>query len=112
MTDITRHRGDTYADEIAVTNSSTKTAVDITGYTFIMTVDPNKYPDDATNNIMQITGNITDAANGLVEFAPTVQQADIVPGIYWYDIQMTDTLGRIRTIDYGKYKVIQDITKS
>jgi len=111
MTDLTRYRGDTYADEITITGSD-GLPLDITGYVFVMTVDPSKSPTDETNNIMQINGVILDAANGLVEFAPTATDVDQTPRNYYYDIQMTDTSGRKRTIDSGKYTIVQDITKA
>ena len=110
MTDITRKRGDTHAVEFAVTDSS-GTAIDVTGYTFLFTVDPNKYPATSADNVFQLTGVITDAAAGLVEFAPTALQADMTPGTYFFDCQMTDDNSRIRTIDSGKFKIVQDITK-
>lgn len=110
MTDFTRKRGDTYADEFTVTSTTTGAAVDITGYTFKMTLDPSKTPTDATQNIYQLTGTIIDAAAGRVEFAPSSVQADHV-GTYYFDVQMIDGAGRIRTIDSGKYVYTQDITK-
>ena len=110
MTDITRKRGDTYGIEFAITDSS-GTAIDVTGYTFLMTVDTSKAPTNSDNNVFQLTGTITDAAAGLVEFAPTALQADMTPGTYFFDCQMTDDTGRIRTIDSGKFKIVQDITK-
>lgn len=110
MTDITRKRGDTYAEEIVVVDAN-GAAIDITGYTFRMTVDPSRFPDTAANNLFTISGTITDAASGAVEFAPTALQADQTPGVYWYDVEMTDTLGRIKTIVTGKFVFEQDISK-
>jgi len=48
---------------------------------------------------------------GTVEFAPSALQADQVPGVYFYDIQLIDGAGRIRTIALDKYVVQQDISK-
>lgn len=109
MTTLTRKRGDTFADEIAVTDSA-GTAINLTGYTFAMTIDPSPSPVDASGNIYSVSGTITDAASGLVEFAPSAVQTDIV-GQYFYDIQMTDAAGRLRTIQSGTYNFTQDITK-
>lgn len=111
MTDIERKRGDTYADEFTVTSETTGAAIDITGYTFLLTVDPSKAPANADANLYSLTGVITNAAGGVVEFAPSAVQADQTPGDYWYDVQMTDTSSRIRTIASGQYKYVQDITK-
>lgn len=111
MTIITRKRGDTYADEITITSEVTGTTVDITGYTFKMTLDPSKAPLDNTTKLYEVDGNILDGPTGRVEFAPTSQQADQAPGTYYYDIQMIDGAGRKRTIALDKYVYQQDITK-
>lgn len=111
MTDITRTRGDTYADEFEIKSQTTGLVINITGHTFLLTVDTMQAPTDSSTNLYQLVGNITDAAAGLVEFAPTAVQADVVPGRYWFDVEMTDDQGRIRTIDSGKYTYVQDITK-
>ena len=111
MTDLTRKRGDSFGDEFAATSASTGLVIDITGYTFVLTVDPSSKPTGAGNNLFSVVGSITDAVNGQVEFVPTAVQTDITPGRYYYDVQMTDTATRIRTIDSGKYEITQDISK-
>lgn len=110
MTDLTRKRGDSFADGFIVKSETTGAAIDIGGYTFLMTVDITANPPDNTTKLFEVTGTIIDAASGNVEFAPTTGQTDRV-GIFYYDIQMTDDTGRIRTIDSGKYTIRQDITK-
>ena len=111
MTAITRRRGDTYADEITVTSLTTGAPIDITGYTFTMTLDPEKAPATAANNVYSIPGTIIDGPAGRVEFAPSALQADQMPGVFYYDIQMVDGAGRKRTIALDKYTYTQDITK-
>ncbi len=110
MTAITRKRGDTYAETITVTDTA-GTAINITGYTFKLTVDPEKAPATAANNLFSITGTILSPTAGTVEFAPSALQADQAPGTYYFDIQMVDGAGRIRTIALDKYIVVQDISK-
>jgi hypothetical protein len=111
MTDITRKRGDTYADEFVLKSKVTGQPINLTGYTFLLTVDPNKEPTSAATNAYQLTGTILDAVGGRVEFAPTAMQADRV-GAFFYDVQMVDGAGRKRTVVSGKYKYEQDITKT
>lgn len=111
MTDIKRKRGDTYADEYTITSSATSAPINITGYTFLMTLDPSKAPLDDTTKIYQLTGTILDPVAGRVEFAPSPVQADRV-GSFFFDVQMLDGAGRKRTIDSGKYSFEQDITKA
>ena len=109
MTDFRRFRGDTYADEIIVTDLNDD-PIDVTGYTFLQTVDPSPAPEDDTNNVFQVVGIIVDGPAGRVQFLPTVIQSDNV-GNWFHDIQMVDGGGIIRTIDNGRYDIIQDITK-
>lgn len=111
MAEIERRRGDTYADEFVVISSISGVAIDISvGYSFLLTIDPDKDPVDDTNNKYQLTGAIIDGPNGIVGFAPSAEQADLLGG-FWYDVQMTDPASKIRTIEHDKYKYLQDITK-
>lgn len=112
MVAITRKRGDTYADEITVKSKATGLPINITGYTFKLTVDPKKDPLTADNNLFSITGTILNPIAGTVEFAPSEPQSDQVPGTYYYDIEMIDGAGRVRTIELDKYVFTQDITKT
>ena len=111
MTAITRKRGDTYGETVTVTDTA-GAAINITGYTFKLTVDPEKAPLTADNNLFSITGTILSPTAGTVEFAPSPTQADQAPGTYYYDIQLIDGAGRIRTIALDKWVVVQDITKT
>lgn len=111
MTDIERYRGDTAADEWTITDSS-GAAIDIAGFSFILTVNTLENPPDNSTELYSISGNITDAINGKVEFAPSALNADQKAFVYYYDLQMTDTGGRLKTIDKGTYTYNQDITKS
>lgn len=108
--DLLRRRGDTFADEFEIKSETTGLAINIAGYSFLMTVATKPNPSDASLRLFDVNGNITDAANGLVEFAPTASDTNRV-GIFYYDIQMTDGVSRIRTVETGKYEIKQDITK-
>ena len=110
MTAITRKRGDTYAETITITDTR-RVPIDITGYTFRLTVDQQEAPVDTSTNLFSVAGTILDAAAGTVEFALTAQQADRAPGTYYYDLQLTDGAGRIRTVALDKWVVVQDISK-
>lgn len=110
MTDITRMRGDTYADEFTIKSKKTKRPIDITGYTFTLTLDSRQNPTDETTKLYQLTGTIIDGPSGRVEFAPSAVQADRV-GDFFYDVQMVDGATRKRTVVKAKYKFKQDITK-
>jgi hypothetical protein len=108
MTDITRSRGDTYPMEFTV--KSDGVPLDITSCAFMLTVDPAKDPVDDANNIWAIAGVIESAVGGTVSFTMNTTQADNL-GKYFYDLQMIDAAGFIRTIQKGKFNWVQDITK-
>lgn len=108
---ITRKRGDTYADQITVTDTNTGLPVNILGYLFVLTIDPSDTPNSAVNNLYSLQGVILDAAAGTVAFTPSSLQADQICKTYFYDIQMTDTSGLKRTIASGKYVYEQDVCK-
>lgn len=110
MTTITRYRGDTAADQFTITRSGV--AVNISGCTFKMTVNSEKDPTSTATQLFTVNGTITSAVAGEVEFAPNSTQADQLPGRYYYDVQMTDGTGAIRTAHKGVYRFVQDITKA
>jgi hypothetical protein len=107
---LCRTRGDTRPWTYVIQDSS-GTAIDITGFTFSLTVDPEEDPASAANNLFTLTGTVTDGPGGKVEFSLSVAQADQTPAEYFYDVQMTDTGSAITTIIKAKYTVLQDITK-
>lgn len=109
MTTITRKRGDTYPINIAVLADGV--ALDVTGCTFILTVDPSKAPTDSSANLCALAGTVISGPAGTVRFTPTAGNMDHV-GKFFYDVQMTDGTGFIRTVDAGAFVLQQDITKT
>lgn len=113
---IARKRGDTAPDKIFVKDPDDPTLpLDITGFSYILTVNTEQDPDPAApigTELVTIAGTITDAPNGVVEFLWTPANADQVVDDYFYDIQQTDTSGKILTIAKNEYKFQQDITKT
>ena len=110
MNKLTRYRGDTSPDQFTVRKDGV--VVDITGCTFKMTVNSEKDPTDTTAQLFTVDGTIVSAVNGQVDFSPDATQADQTPGDYFYDVQMTTGAGVIQTIDKGRYRFVQDITKA
>jgi len=108
MSIITRARGDTYAHKITIQNADDRTAFDVAGSTFILSVSTLREPLVASY-VFQIAGTITDAAAGKVSFIFTTTEADNLGALY-FDIEMT-TGTEIRTIDMGSIVFNQDITK-
>ena len=106
---LCRVRGDTFPFTVVLKSGTT--AIDITGFAIVMTVDPSDEPTTNTNNLFQASGVVTDGPAGKVTFTLTSGQADQTPGDYFYDMQYTDGAGAIRTFAKGTYQVIQDVTK-
>jgi hypothetical protein len=107
---ITRTRGDTVPDGFTVTNPATGSIVNLTGCTLKLTVSSNPNPTDSSTQLFQLQGVINDPTSGVVEFTPTAAQANNV-GYFYYDIEMTDSYGRVMTLTKDTYVLTQDITK-
>jgi hypothetical protein len=108
---LTYYRGDSYPQIFTILNAATGAAVDITGYTFKLTVNRDRKPTDASNQLFQIAGIIADAAAGQVSFSFESGHTGINPGQYYYDVQMTTDTGDVRTIVKAVFEVTMDVTK-
>lgn len=106
---IVRYRGDNYADSFAVFYEKSGEIVNIDGCTFKMSVSTGTRCDP--DRVLQYTliGSVDDAENGRVSFAPSVEQSNLV-GFYFYDVEMRDSLGIVRTLVSDSYVYKQDIT--
>lgn len=103
-----RTRGDTFPFTLTLRDSA-GAAINITGTTFLLTVDPNAAPVDASGNLFQVSGVIVDGPNGIVSFTLSGPQAATAPGAYFFDVQWTSAT--VRTILRGVWEIEQDITK-
>lgn len=108
--EICRKRGDNFPFQFTLTDD-TGAAIDITGFSFRMVVDPSPSPPDALNNIFDLAGIITNGIGGEFEIRPTTGDMDITPGVYFYEVQMIDAGSNVRTIVQGGFTVEQDIVK-
>ena len=104
-------RGDSSARGFKVVDAL-GVAVDITGRTYLLTANTEEDPAPGTE-LFSVTGVITDAAAGLVAFAPTTTDTNVTspPLDFFYDIQETDTGGLVSTLIKAKGLILQDITK-
>ena len=109
MSTISRKRGDDYSIFLNLTDG-TNAALDITGSSFILSASLTREPAAASYSF-QITGAIYgDPTNGVVEFPFGLAASDNL-GKHYYDIEMTDVGGKIRTVDDGVIIYKQDIGK-
>lgn len=109
---IVRFRGDTAPDKFILVDED-GAAVDISaGYSFLFTLNRSENPTDETDQLYQLTGAVTDGPAGFYEFRPTASNTNLAPGFYWYDVQVTDPTGYIKTVEKEPMEVTQDITKT
>jgi hypothetical protein len=107
-----RKRGDDYPMEFTIyDDADPKAPINITGFAFRMVVDPSDCPADASNNVLDLTGVLSDAPNGVFQFNPSVAQMEFTPDTYYYEIQMTDGAGNLRSIVKSKFIMEQDLVK-
>ena len=105
-------RGDDFPSQFKIVEDDGVTAIDITGWSFELTVDPNKNPATSGSNLFSVAGVLDDPVNGLVSFTPTLSDTDLAVRKYWYDIQQIDGGGRRRTIVKDRFVIEMDITKT
>jgi hypothetical protein len=84
-------------------------AVDITGYTFRLSIKESK--NSSTPIIGPITGTIVNAAQGKFSFAVTSTQTNtLLERVYVYDIQVIDNNGVITTRRKGSLTIGYQVT--
>ena len=108
---ICRVRGDTDSFTVSLVDASA-VAIDLTGSTVVLTVDPSNEPGDALANLFTLTGALSGTpTDGVVTFTLTALDADQVPETYFYDVEWTNAGGVIKTVLRGTFTFEQDITK-
>ena len=108
--DLCISRGDTTPWTFTFFKDDGITPEPITGFTYLLTVDPLEEPPDALGNLFQLVGTVIDGPNGVVQFRLTALQADNL-GDFFFDLEQTDGAGDIRTVVKGAWEFKQDITK-
>jgi hypothetical protein len=63
-----------------------------------------------SSQVFQIVATIVSAPGGTASFPFTAAEADFV-GTYWFDVQLTDSSGKVFTLMKGRIFYQQDITK-
>ena len=108
---ITYVRGDSYSKTIIITNSSTDSPVNLLGCAAKLTVATIANPPDDTTKLFELVGVIDSTpTTGKVTFTPSTTNNGTI-GNYFYDVQITDGDGNVRTPIKSTYTITQDITK-
>lgn len=105
---IERYRGDTKRIVYTVKDVD-GIPIDVTGWSFLFTVNTERNPTDSTSQVAQIPATIDDAVNGRIHFP--FSGVTIGAGSYHYDIQATDGNGETETLEKSVLEIRQDITK-
>lgn len=107
---LTIVRGDSYPIPFTLTDPA-GAVLDLTGCTVVLTVSAEAEPEDDTAQICQVAGVLADdPTTGGVSFTPTTADTAEVGG-YYYDIQVTDADGHVRTPVKSTLTISQDISK-
>lgn len=108
-------RGDDWTIKLVLKSGSN--ALDITGYSYKMTLKSDI--DDADPGALQLSAtpsvaeSPTEASQGILYITATDTQTDSLEAkTYNYDVQQKDSSGKIQTLLIGKVKVVKDVTRS
>lgn len=103
-------RGDDVTLHITFTDQDND-PVDITGSEVFFTVK-NKLADvDDDALIATSTTSHTTPDSGITSIVLTNTDTDINPGTYVYDLQLIDETDSVSSIIYGKFQIVDDVTK-
>ena len=111
--EINRFRGDNKPFRFTLySDKKNNVKLPLTGLTFRFTVNAEKDPETIDKQIFTLDGVNVDEEGGILEFRPTRTNMDIPKGTYYYDIQVTSTVGGYDdTIQKDKFIIGQDISK-
>lgn len=86
------------------------TPLNLTGYTIIFTVKTNLSDSDDNAKIQIIVTTHTDPTNGISNILVPHTDTKLDLGSYYYDIQLIDPLGKIRTVIRGTVEFVYEVT--
>ena len=112
MSTITMHRGDSFNIVFTLKDAATGLPLNLTGSTFILTVDRKQNPVDSNTRLFTVNGSLDGTpSNGRVTFKPLTTHT-ATAGNYYYDVQMTTAAtSQVRTVVKDQFIITQDITK-
>lgn len=111
IADLEVYKGD--SKDYVITVKEDGSAVDITGYTFYMTVKENATDTDANAKIDKTVTTHSDPTNGettiSLSTSDTNQTVSSATQKYVYDIRMKDTSDKVTTLLNGIFKILQPV---
>lgn len=117
MSDLVAVRGDTEIYDLTVATPS-GAAVDLTGSDLWFTVKKRLTDPDPAALIRKETGagitiadQVTNRGQAAIQLDP-VDTEKIVPGTYYFDVQMKNVPGSITTLANGSIDITADVTRS
>ena len=116
MVDLEVYKGDSKDYVITVKNSA-GTAINITDYTFYMSVKESATDTDANAKIAKTVTSHTTPASGITTISLSAAETNALSVSdktqkYVYDVRMKDTNGKVTTILNGSFIVKQPVTLS
>lgn len=113
ITDLEAYKGDSQDYNITVKDAS-DVAINITGYTFFMTIKENATDTDANAKVKKTVTSHTSPTTGVTKISLTGADTTLAVSSstqkYVYDIRMKDTSGNVTTLLNGVFKVLQPVT--
>lgn len=116
--DIVIRQGATFGPMTCTLTNPDTTPINLTGST--ITGQIRKYPDDVTSMGISATIVLTNPSGGVFTWSFTAAstatldadpESENSPGsIYQYDLEMTDSSGRVIPLLYGKAKVFRNVS--
>lgn len=104
------YQGDTFEEDFTFeTEGATPTPIDVTGYVFRAQIRRRAADDDA---LADFTADIVDGPAGIVQLSLTSEEtAALSPGRAVWDLEWTDTLGRVKTHVGGRVRIKAQVTR-
>jgi len=109
MVNLVAIRGDTFA--LYAHLSVDGTDIDITGYTFFLTIKAHEDDSDENAIIKADVATHPDPTHGKTVILVPAEEVDPLVGDFYYDVQYKDTNGVIRTPIEGIVTFTRDVTR-
>lgn len=107
---LQEYAGDSFARTVTVKDSDGN-AVDLTGWTFYLTIKEEKTDADG-DAVFQNSYTAATPSSGQVDITLDASDTDDLLGDYWYDIRYKDDTGFVDTILNGVFRFDQNITET